>query len=292
MTPESLVAQTETLFSFPDAAYRVQELIEAPSTRAQDLAEVILCDAALTARLLRLVNSPVFAPASPVTKVAQAVNLLGTRALRDLVFATCAIETFAGLPEDGLNMEHFWRYSVTSGIAARTLASERGLPASEHLFLIGLVHGLGKLILLSQCPTQVREVMQRLGKTATIEETAAAEEQVLGFNYAELGATLLKAWRFPDSIWVPVQYHLQPGRAPTHRLETETLWASVSVASDMLAADLAKGDEPGSVQIPEPERIAKPLRLPAESIARLPLEIELEILEMLEILIPGCSLIP
>lgn len=292
MTPESLVQQIETLFSFPDVAYRLQELIEAPSTRARDLAEVIRCDAALTARLLRLVNSPVFAPASPVTSVAQAVNLLGTRALRDLVFATCAIETFADLPGDAVNMEDFWRYSVTSGIAARTLAGERGLPASERLFLIGLLHGLGKLVILSQCGAQAAEVMRRVGKAPTMEETAAAQAQVLGFNDAELCAVLLKAWRFPDAIWIPIQHHLQPGLGPAdHRLETETLWASVSIAGDMLAADLAARHEPVPVQIRDTAGIAAALGLPEESIARLPFEIEVEILEMLEILIPGCSLI-
>lgn len=287
MTPESLVQNTHTLFSLPDVALRVNELIDQPNTRPADLAEVILCDPALAARLLRLVNSAYYALPSPVETVSQAIYLIGQRELRDLVMATSAVNLFKGLPPEQVNMEQFWFHSIACGIAARELARRCHLPEGERLFLAGLLHGIGKLIFYSQCADQYREVLQQVEWEGM--EAAAAEQQVFGFTYGDLSAELLKSWRFPERLWMAVAHHLEPSGAPNHWLEAMIIHAASYVASSLQPSTSA---DPLSVGSPEIlASLDDQLQLSPESIASLPAQINLQVMEVFEIVQPGSTLI-
>ena len=285
MTPESLVQDTHTLFSLPDVAFRVSELIDRPDTRPADLAEVILCDPALAARLLRLVNSAYYALPNAVDTVSQAIHLIGQRELRDLVMATSAVNLFKGLPPEQINMEQFWFHSIACGIAARELARRCHLPEGERLFLAGLLHGIGKLIFYTQCANQYREVLQLAERERL--SIVAAERQVFGFTYAEVSAALLKIWRFPERLWMAVAHHLEPAGAPSYWLEAVIIHAAVYVADSLQpnANVDPKGLSESTVSL------ANMLELKPESLASLPTEINLQVLEVFEIVHPGASLI-
>lgn len=287
MTPESLVQNTHTLFSLPDVAFRVNDLIDRPETRAADLAEVILCDPALAARLLRLVNSAYYALPYRVETVSQAIHLIGQRELRDLVMATSAVDLFKGLPPEQINMEQFWFHSIACGIAARELARRCRLPEGERLFLAGLLHGIGKLIFYSQCADRYREVLQLIEREKL--DTVAAEQRVFGFAYADLSAALLKAWRFPDRLWMSVAHHLEPANAPSYWLEAMIIHTATYVANNLQSS--ASVD---SLSMGSPEMIASlanRLELEPESLASLPAEINLQVIEVFEIVQPGATLI-
>jgi HD-like signal output (HDOD) protein len=286
MTPESLVQKTQTLFSLPDVAFRVNELIDQPDTRPADLAEVILCDPALAARLLRLVNSAYYGLAYPVETVSQAIHLIGQQELRDLVVATAAVNLFKGLPPEQVNMEQFWFHSIACGIAARELARRCRLPEGERLFLAGLLHGVGRLIFYSQCPDQYRAVLQRVEGEGLA--SAAAEQAVFGFNYAELSAELLRHWRFPDRLWAAVAYHLEPADAPSYWLEAAIIHAASYVASSLQPGGPAEllGAQAAEVMA----SLARMLELDAESLASLPAEINAQVIEVFEVVQPGATL--
>lgn len=284
MTPESLVQDTHTLFSLPDVAFRVNELIDQPNTRPADLAEVILCDPALAARLLRLVNSAYYALPHPVATVSQAIYLIGPRELRDLVIATSAVSLFKGLPPEQINMEQFWFHSIACGIAARELARRCRLPEGEQLFLAGLLQGIGKLIFYSQCADQYREVLQLVEREGL--DAVAAERRIFGFTYADVSAALLKNWRFPERLWMAVAHHLDPASAPHYWLEAVILHAASDVASSLQLNASADPLRVGSLEI-----TASLLELEPESLASLPAEINLQVIEVLEIVQPGATLI-
>ena len=287
MTPESLVQDTHTLFSLPDVAFRVNELIDRPDTRSVDLAEVILCDPALAARLLRLVNSAYYALPNQVETVSQAIYLIGQRELRDLVMATSVVSLFKGLPPEQVNMEQFWFHSIACGIAARELARRCRLPEGERLFLAGLLHGIGKLVFYSQCADRYREVLQRVAREKIT--AIAAERQVFGFTYAEVSAALLKNWRFPERLWTAVAHHLEPSGAPNYWLEAMIIHAASYVASSLQPV---AGVAPLSGSSPEiTASLANMLELEPESLASLPTEINLQVIEVFEIIQPGATLI-
>lgn len=287
MTPESLVQDAHTLFSLPDVAFRVNELIDCPDPRPADLVEVILCDPALAARLLRLVNSAYYALPYPVETVSQAIGLIGQRELRDLVMATSAVSLFKGLPPEQVNMEQFWFHSIACGIAARELAWRCHLTEGERLFLAGLLHGVGKLIFYSQCADRYREVLQRVEREGL--ESIVAERQVFGFTYADLSAALLKNWRFPERLWIAVAHHLEPAGAPDYWLEAMIIHAASHVAGSQqpgAGVNLLSGE---SLEITA--SLANMLKLEPELLASLPIEINLQAMEVFEIVQPGAMLI-
>ncbi|MCP5126727.1 MAG: HDOD domain-containing protein [Gammaproteobacteria bacterium] len=218
MDLKSLVQNTRTLFSLPDVLICINQLIDDPNSQVNDLAETILCDAGLAARLLRLANSAYYKPQRRVETVSHAIILLGHRQVRDLVMTTVAVSIFKGLPPELVNMDRFWLHSIRCGSAARRLAQHRQLHETEHFFIAGLLHGIGKLVLYSQYPEHYREVLELAGE----DELAriAAERRIFKFTYADVGAELLKSWRLYDHLHMAVAYHLDPSWAlATYRLD-------------------------------------------------------------------------
>ncbi|MBK5970110.1 MULTISPECIES: HDOD domain-containing protein [Thiorhodovibrio] len=289
MTPEALIKETEHLFSLPDVALRVNQLIDEPSTRPADLAEVILYDAALSARLLRLVNSAYYARPRAIETVTQAISMIGFRPLRDLVIATFAVERFRGLPPERVNMERFWFHGVATGLAARELAKRRGVREGERLFLAGLLHSIGKLVFFSQCAEDYTEVLRLVDEDR--QPVVAAEEKVFGFNYAELGAELLRTWRFPESIWKAVAYQLNPDAAPDFKLEAAIVQGAEQVAGIVQSTAIDGGEALATSASDYLSALAERLALSSDALSELPGDISLQVVEVFEILVPGASVV-
>ncbi|EIC22711.1 HDOD domain-containing protein [Thiorhodovibrio frisius] len=288
MTPESLVRDTHDLFSFPEAALRINELIDHQATTIEDLAEVILTDPALAARLLRLVNSALYARQTPIDTVARAIPMIGFGALRNLVMATAAVEVFQDLPPERINMEQFWFHGVACGVAARELNEQLKLKGGEQLFLAGLLHGIGKLVFFSRCPQDYLSVLELIDREGLA--PAAAEEAIFGFDYATLGGELLHAWNFPDRIWQAVAHHLHPEGAEQYHQEAETIHAAEIIAG-VVQANRGQSNETAPPPSQAMEEITSRLGLDQEQVTALPLNISLQVMDVFEILVPGASVI-
>ncbi len=286
ITPESLVQGIQTLASLPDVLLRVNALIDDPATRIADLAEAILCDPALSARLLRLVNSAYYRLPHRVESIAYAINLIGQQALLDLVLTSSAVDLFEGLPPEQVNMDRFWLHSIACGTAARLLARRKRLTNGERLFIAGLLSSVGKLIFYSQCPDQYRKALDlaECGECDLI----TAERRVFGFTYAELSAELFKAWRLPDYLRVAVAYHLRPDRAPDYRMEATIVHVAARIAREFLQTDDIAKPSTGSA----PDILAaftRLLGLPPESLATFPEEVSQSATEIFAMVRPGAT---
>ena len=285
MDLKSLVQNTRTLFSLPDVLICINQLIDDPNSQVNDLAETILCDAGLAARLLRLANSAYYKPQRRVETVSHAIILLGHRQVRDLVMTTVAVSIFKGLPPELVNMDRFWLHSIRCGSAARHLAQYRRLHETEHFFIAGLLHGIGKLVLYSQYPERYREVLELAGE----DESAriAAERRIFKFTYADVGAELLKSWRLYNHLHMAVAYHLDPSRAPaTYRLEATILHVAVQIANSMPAEADVFSDPTMDDTAVDFVPLTKLLNLQPELLAALPTEIDLQAREIFEIVRP------
>jgi HD-like signal output (HDOD) protein len=215
---QQLAREVEMLYSLPEVAFRVNEMIDDPRASSDDFAEIILNDTGITARLLKLANSPYYGFRSRVETVSRAVVLIGSQELRNLVLTTTIISVFKDIPSDVVNMETFWLKSLACGVSGRGLARQCGVLHSERMFVAGLLHAVGKLVFYSRCADRYRQVLEYRdqGEDAMI----AQERQVFGFDHAELGAELMKRWLLPDSLQTAVRYHLSPADAPNYSLET------------------------------------------------------------------------
>ncbi len=231
MSPQQLVQEVEHLFSLPDVAIRLNDLIDQPDTTTQELVEVVQLDAGIAALVLRLANSAWYGLPSTVDSLSRAVTLIGQKALRDLVMSTSVITTFKGISAEFVDMRDFWDNSVTCGVVTRNLAAKCGIREVERMFLLGLLHKVGRLVFYASRPVQYRQVLQdqNNGEAALVE----AEHAVFGFTYAELGAALLRAWQIPVALDEVIEYQLDPLQAPNHAKEAAILHMAGDIAYHM-----------------------------------------------------------
>lgn len=217
MTPQELVSGVVRLVSLPEVCIRVNEMMDDPVVNATDIGKVISQDASLTARLLKIVNSAFYGFQARIDTVSRAVTVIGLRELRGLVLAASAVESFSKLPNDVLNLVNFWRHSVYCGVVAQLLAQKCNVLHSERLFIAGLLHDIGKLVITNKMVKESREVIQRVEQKKFFDFDA--EQAILGFDHAEVGGELLKEWNMPESLCNSVQYHHRPRAAMDPSIE-------------------------------------------------------------------------
>ena len=203
--------------SLPVVYYKINEAINNPRTSMANISKIISDDPGLMVRLLRLVNSAFYGFPSKIETVTQALVIIGTNQLRDLVLATSITRLFEGIPEDLVTMDSFWRHSIACGIAAKSLATYRNETNVERFLIAGMLHDIGRLILYKKEGDQAREILLRchLNKTLLI----LTEQELLGFDHAALGRRLLQAWNLPLSLEEAVAFHHIPHEAMHYPIE-------------------------------------------------------------------------
>ncbi len=209
---ERLLQRPSTLASLPAVYAKACEVLHSPRSSAADLARVVSTDTALTARLLQLVNSPLFGFPAPVESVSRAVALMGANELQTLILGISALEAFRGVDPTLCDMPSFWRHATACAVLARILAGFKAGLSVERFFVAGLLHDVGLLYLLLQEP----ETCGSLLRYAREQRYAldAVERSFLGFDHAEAGGALLRRWRFPEPLAHAVHRHHAPVASP------------------------------------------------------------------------------
>jgi len=208
---EKLIDKSGKLGSLPAIVYRVFEVMDDPKSTAAQIGKVINDDPALTARLLKLVNSPFYGFSAKVDTVYRAVALIGHQELRSVVVAASAVNVFAGIPSELVSMPAFWKRSLSTAVVARVLAAFKREKVIERYFIAGLLHDIGSLLLYLQQPDEMTQVLQLQQSEGM--GLSAAEKQVLGYNHAEVGGALLKKWNLPPVICGSVMFQEAPLKA-------------------------------------------------------------------------------
>lgn len=218
LSARQLVDGSVRLVSLPEVCIRINEMLDDPNVTVAGLGSVIIQDTSLTARLLKMVNSSFYGYEARVETVSRAVTVIGLRELRGLVIAASAIEMFSAVPEESLNKVRFWRHSLYCGVIARLLAEQCNVLHSERLFVAGLLHDIGKLIIAQRLPDKTKEILEevQLSQRAELE----IEKEILGFTHAEVGCELMTTWNMPETLINSVSHHHAPQAAETGVVET------------------------------------------------------------------------
>jgi putative nucleotidyltransferase with HDIG domain len=182
-----------------------------PDKTFQDLGDIIGFDTALSARLLKIVNSPFYGFPSKIDTISHAISIIGRDQLTDLALATLVIYQFEGIPNEMFNMEKFWRHSIACGVAARSIADFRGEKNAERFYLAGILHDIGRLVIYKMEPAQARDAFYRSKEQQ--ENIYLSEQELMGFDHADVGRELLKAWQLPPHLVEAVGCHHQPQTA-------------------------------------------------------------------------------
>lgn len=220
MLPEDLLDGRFQLVTPPELYVRIDELVASPQASADDIARVIGQDPALTARLLRIANSPLYGLTTPVETIARAIAVIGTWELLDLVLSTSIVSAFSSIQTSRFDIHGFWRHSVYTATVARLLA-RRGPAQHERLFVAGLLHDIGLLILAQRFPERSGDWMS--GGPDHGEGLARLEVETLGFDHGLLARTMLEQWHLSEQILEPVACHHDAGRAENDPILAATL---------------------------------------------------------------------
>lgn len=235
MHARDLVTDNVQLLSLPEVCLRIQQLAEDPQADMTEFGQLVIQDPALTTRLLKLVNSAYYGFPGRIDTVSRAVNLVGIAELRNLTLAMAAMEVFGGLENERFDMLGFWRHSVYCALVARFLARHARVLHAERLFIAGLLHDVGRLLIFGLLPEAALRILQRV---ADGEAPGAAERAELGFDHAAVGYELLSLWRLPDALRNAVAAHHRPETADTARLEAALVHIADRIAHQVEAVAL------------------------------------------------------
>lgn len=213
------------IFVLSDSFIRIKELIDDESSTIDDIADVILIDPALAATILKLANSSFFNYPGKIDTITKAVLVLGVTEVYNLVIAYFTTKAFKALSVNNeAYLDDFWERSVDAALVVKFLGTALNIPNAERLFILGLLHNLGELVVYQFSP----EKIQQCQVNTTTELPWVKQREALGFTYGECSAELLKEWQLPYSLIEPVRYQdLQEFEHSTD--ETKLLYASKRV---------------------------------------------------------------
>ena len=200
-----VVKRIDEISTLPQVALRVMEIANDPDSGAVDLKEVMESDAALSARVLRCVNSSAYATRSKVTNLQQAVAYLGLNQVRNLAMTASVSELFKTDETIGTyRRAELWRHLVSVGICARLIAMRRKFQDFEDAFLAGLLHDIG-IVLEDQ---HVHDVFCRMIRSLDESKTLIeAERKHLRFDHTGLGEKVAETWGFPEVVKATIRHH-------------------------------------------------------------------------------------
>ncbi len=219
----SCLSKLDSLPSPPSVYFDLRDVLNIPSCNAGKIADLLLRDHALAAKVLRVANSGFYARPKTISNLRQAVSLLGTETLLALVLVA---HLFHSLPLPGLNLESLWRHATGVALMARYIAKERQADRKqvETSGIAGLLHDLGCLVFLANQPAEYQAMLKRANGDEQL--LIDFEQEYFGVDHAELGGVVLTLWGLPDSVVHAVKFH-HHSNLQSSLANTSPTWAVV-----------------------------------------------------------------
>lgn len=193
----------------------LSQLLHSEQSLNSQIAQIIRRDPSLTARLLRMVNSVYFGLSARVNNIEEAVFYLGLRQIRELSMATPVIEEIERLqsPQPALPWKELWSHSIATAILTRDILAATSFQIDDDTdYLIGLLHNIGKVIMASAFPTELRQLLDKTARTPA--DFCKLERDLIGWDHARIGAFYLERHQIAEEISAAVLYHNDPASAP------------------------------------------------------------------------------
>jgi len=232
-----ILKQVDSLPILPATVSRVLSITADPESSANDLVNGILPDQAMCATILKFANSAFFGIPRNVATMSKAINVLGFNEVHNIVLGKAVFNSFQKIGrENKKSINAFWNHSFTCGLAAKILAQELRYSQSE-LFIGGLIHDIGKLILLISFPDIYRSILE----CATDDQIRhrQLETETFGIDHCQTGFKILNRWLFPERLLASVAYHHQPDQYQ----EKHKIYPIIIEISDALSHLLSMKEE-------------------------------------------------
>jgi HD-like signal output (HDOD) protein len=259
--PQSLIGPDLELVSLPEIFYQIEAVINNPRSSAFQIAEVISKDPSLSAKLLRIVNSAFYGFPKQIDTISRAVAIVGSDQLHLLTLGTSVIALFRDIPSALMNMGWFWKHSLACGITARLIASYKNFLNIEQLFISGLLHDLGKLIIFKNHPREATAALSQARRSESLHYLM--EQTFFGFDHLQVGLALAEKWKLPLSLQQAIGGHHDPLKYPP------SVDAAVVNLSDNLVNALGYGTSGEHLVAPGVVEVCEFLSLPGGFLEKL-----------------------
>jgi putative nucleotidyltransferase with HDIG domain len=207
LAPDTLTLELDDLPSLPAVVMELLGSIDEEDADISVLAKKVSYDQALTAKTLRLANSSMYGLQVKLTTIQQAMTFLGFQTTRNLIVAVAITGCFPSGQCPGFDDKAFWRHSIATAACARVLA-RRMRVNQDYAFTAGLLHDIGRLVLVSKYPQRYQQVISE--RAARDCELMVAERSALGLDHVAAGVALAQHWNFSDTMRQAIAYHHDP----------------------------------------------------------------------------------
>ena len=228
----------------PETPAIIEELnaiIAAPYSGADDIARVVNKSPSLTAFLLKIVNSAFYNFPEKIDSIPWAVTLIGTKEIVNLALGITVMEVFKDIPEKTVDMRSFLIHAFSCGIISRILGAHKNTGRTEQLFISGLLHDIGRLVIYKYFPDQANELVKL--SMALKKPLYMVEKEYGGIDHTAIAARLLQKWRLPLGLVGNIRYYYSPSKAQDH------LHPAIVHISDVIATGSGLGSS-GEAFIP------------------------------------------
>lgn len=193
------------LFALPKTVVRVKSLIDDEHSDADSISAVVQSDPGLAVHILRIANSAIYRFPRKIDQLPRAVQVIGTSAVYDFALIFGISNAFSKEQGEFVDLDKFWEQSVSCAILAKNLGLLCGSKDADRLFVSGLLHNIGELVVLKVDPDLAKDCARFDAKLSPRD----CQHEALGFTYAEVSAALCQQWMVPDSIvsTIAMQHH-------------------------------------------------------------------------------------
>ncbi|MBN1546442.1 MAG: HDOD domain-containing protein [Syntrophaceae bacterium] len=210
--PRGKIENIGALPTIPGTLKRISAIIEKPRITLDEISHFVANDPALTTKVLKMVNSAAYGFPGRISSVSHAIMLLGLNVVKGLLLGISVFEIMEKV------MSGLWNHSLACAVAARMIAEKRGVKDPEEISIAGLLHDLGKVILILEYQAQYEKAMQEsVQKGISIYES---ERIFFSNTHSDIGMWLAEKWRFPKNLVEVIAFHHNPALSKTAPLET------------------------------------------------------------------------
>lgn len=238
---DSAIKGISHIATLPEITLRIIELVEDPSSTAQDLHKIIANDPALCSRILKVVNSAFYGLPRQIGSINRAIVLLGLNAVKNIAIAASLTKLFRGgelCPR--FSARDLWIHSMASAAGSKLICDQLKLGLPDEAFLAGLIHDIGIMVEMQAARDKLLRVFDEMkfdADGAPLTNMCEIEQQVLGADHCAFGTGLCEAWKFPKSFSHVAGHHHDPMALPSGT----RMLACVVHAADCLTAQLGMG---------------------------------------------------
>jgi len=209
-TARQMVAKIDDLPTIPVVATQVLQLLDNPDVNVDKVADLMLTDQIMTARVMKMVNSPIYRPSHEITSLKRALVYLGIRHIKEIALTSSFISAF----EDKggvIDISTFWAHAFGVGMVSKIIAEKIRYPDIEKAYLSGIVHDIGEVVLSYYQPETFSRILTIIKEQPV--RLIDMEEAEFGTTHNEIGYCIAEKWNFPEAYREVILYHHTPREA-------------------------------------------------------------------------------